>query len=232
MSRVVKQPDIIQTLLDIQRRIRILEAAPRLTASNIQTNGNSRLSVTDANGNLVVQMGDFAAGFGTGFLAKAPGGSGLAELAVYQNPGSGNPQIAVFDNAGNPVFALNNAQPGLGHPYMHAALYPLAETTTASTSFVTLYQGQVYLQAAALQCDFYAFADSASTGAARLLVGGVQLGSTVVVPTSTNQSYTIGPLVVPGWSFGQTVYVELQIERTAGTGNVGLTPIRLLNREP
>jgi hypothetical protein len=47
----------------------------------------------------------------------------------------------------------------------------------------------------------------------------------VVEPDETGRVRPVGSLV------GQTVYCELQVERTAGTGNVGATPIRLLNRE-
>lgn len=227
MSVVNRAPDLFAEFREHERRLRVLENSNRLTSASLK---GGTLTVLDASGNVVGKLGVLANG-ATGFQAFAPGGSGHAELGVFEDIPSGQPQIIIRDGQGNACVALNNQQAGLGHPYLTAALYPITQTVTASTSFVTLFAARVHMQAAAIMLDFYGLADSASTGAARLLVNGVQLGSTMVLPTNTDNEYTIGPAVVPGWTFDSEVYVELQVQRTAGTGNVGASPLLLLNRE-
>jgi hypothetical protein len=232
MAKVNRPPDVFAEIRELEKRIRVLENANRATNTSIK---GGTLSILDDQGRLVASIGDHKFSDGsthTGLVVVSPDAVDKGALVAGWDPTPGSFQATVFDAAGNPVFATNANVPGIGHPYLTAAMYPVTQTMVPNTSWTTLFAARLHMHAAAIKADFYGVADSASTGAARLLVDGVQIGSTVTLPTNTATEYTIGPAVVSGWTFDSEVYVELQVQRTAGTGNVGLSPLLLLNREP
>lgn len=189
MPRVVKQPDIMQVILDLQKRIRILENSPRLTAASITTNGNSALKVFNSSGTEVAAIGDLAGSApGTvipGFAVYRPNGTpGLVGAA--SSPVS---QFGIQDNSANVVCQTNETTGfGLQSPAISFPMYANTVASWPSTTgavAVPLLQGFAPVTHSRYSIQGFAFCPTGTTGEVSLQVDGVAVGSPVSIPTNT-----------------------------------------------
>lgn len=151
---------------------------------------------------------------------------GSLALGMYDpNPADGFQQfLAMFDRNGNIIVSDDtNSGFGLARPHLAHAFYPSrAQDFLKSTaaSWETVWRARVEKQQPQIYGECWGATDtSGTTGQVRLMVNGVQLGATQNAVAGTVMQFQFGPAVVAG-NFGDTLNVELQAQRTAGTGNV------------
>lgn len=245
MPVVIKQPDLMQVVLNIQKRLRVLENGTRLTSSSIQTNGASALTVfgapppatPGATGPRVAQLGDipFSDGSHRGMAAFSTGGDGAAFAATTDPSGKFN--VVTYDANGNAVFSMNTAAPGMGRPYLPVALFPIKAASlesSQSATFETVLQGAAVQTHAALDFLGQVAADAATTGEMKLLVNGAQVGATISIPAGVFTDFEITPTTIPGSVGGSYTFLSfaIQLRRLTGTGSVYVAPTWLQMREP
>lgn len=166
------------------------------------------------------------------YLGELVDGTGAfvdSGLIMFRPDGSeslvvGSGGVGVKDTAGNIVFSTDaTSGQGLARPYIPAAFYPARNgdfLTSTAASFETVWRAKLGKQQPKLYAECWAFADTAgTTGQVQVMVNGVQLDATASVTNSAVTLFTFGPAAVAG-AFGVTLNVEIQAQRTAGTGNI------------
>lgn len=135
-----------------------------------------------------------------------------------------NQYLGIYDRTGNAIFTDDTVSGlGIGRPYMPSVGYPVQPRhwpSTASGTWEPLYRARYAKQNPRLIVQAWGCTDTAgTTGEIRIMVDGVQLGATQAVSSGVVAEFVFGPTVMAG-TFGQYLNVELQAQRTAGTGNV------------
>jgi hypothetical protein len=153
-------------------------------------------------------------------------GDGTNVLDLYDadvTDGQLNQALNWRDRGGNVVIADDtNAGQGLARPYLQVPFYRVRDQdwpTTTSTSFQAMYRARVPKQQPRLYVRAWGTGVGASTGEMRVMVNGVQLGSTGTLTAGTVTSFTFGPDAVAGDHMA-TLTVELQVRMTGGTEGV------------
>lgn len=128
------------------------------------------------------------------------------------------------DRAGNVVLADDtNGGVGLARPHLASAFYPTRTQDflkSTAAAFETVLRARVEKQQPKLYVEAWGWADaSGTTGQIQVLVNGVALGTAQSVNNTAVGLFTFGPATVAG-NFSDTLNVEIQVKRTAGTGNV------------
>lgn len=228
MPRVVKQPDITQTILDLQKRITKLENAPRLTASNIQTNGNSRLSVSNVGGHIIFQAGD---------LAGSVPGSVVSGMAVYRPNGiaaltaasGGSVQYGFNDNTGSAILQTNESSGyGLEDPSIPICFYannPAAFPSTASGTPSLLWLTSLNASHSLVDVTFQAAVSGGATGQVTLQINGITVGTKTVTGASFI-GQTFSAVAITGATNTKTQFnINLFGAITAGAGTLQVVPV-------
>lgn len=186
------------------------------------------LVVENAAGNGLMYVGQIGLSDGStadGLAVFRP--TGDVALAAFQS-NAGFVTVVYDQGANHLVQADEVAGQGLARPYLVNALYPtrLADLlASTSATFETVYRGQWQKQHPRLTLSGRYAADTAGTaGELQVLVNGVQLGATFTMATFTQGTWTVGPGDVAG-AYMALLDVEVQIRRTAGTGNVRAAPL-------
>lgn len=226
-------------LADIVRRVRNLESARPLesaaiTRGGIQVTGGGTLTVVDTDGRTVAVLGALPTQYNRADGSRQPG------LVFYREDGStavflgdANPTVSPFqqalqitDRAGRAVLADDtNSGHGLANPHITGCTLQDTNTatwpaTTAAT-WTTIAYGYYEVQNPLLSWSFGLQADTGTTGQFRLLVNSSQVGTTQTV-TAGFATWSPLPvsLVAAGNAIGSIPLIELQAQRTAGTGTV------------
>jgi hypothetical protein len=165
---------------------------------------------------------------GTGFIAQAPGNVDMME--VRSDAAGGHPVLALRDGTQNAVLYTDRITgTGLSRPYLEQTFYRARYADwigTTSTTFETLFRAQIAKQNPALYARAWTSNDtSGATGEVRVMVNGVQLGTTATTAFSVAEK-AFGPVTVAG-TFASTLTVEIQARVTSGTGAVRVEPSRL-----
>lgn len=157
---------------------------------------------------------------GTGFTVQNTDGKDIATFR--SDVTSGNPVAVIRDAQENPVFSTNqNDGVGLLRPYLNNTAIPARyvdwTVSTTSATFETLFTAYGHKQHTGLLGMMNAAMDTAgTTGETRVMVNGVQVGSTVSHAFSTSTFY-YGPGPVPG-AWDDWLTIEFQGRRTSATG--------------
>lgn len=152
---------------------------------------------------------------------------GSMAMSLYDPlPGSGgyNQFLAWWDRTGHVIISDDtDSGQGLARPYLSGVGYPAQPRhwpSTASGSYEVLYRARYAKQHPRLCVQAWGTTDTAgTTGQMQVMVNGVQLGATQSLNSTSVTEFVFGPTAVDG-TFGQYLNVELQAQRTAGTGNV------------
>jgi hypothetical protein len=181
-------------------------------------------------GGEAVYSGDIYSGgvyVGTGFLVQAPDGTDM--ILARQDLGGGH-RVELYDS-GNRIIVGNDATSGQGlaRPYLDSAprltRYVDWPTFTLATIDVweTVHSWSHVKQHPRLEACVYASMDTAATaGEMRIMVDGIQLGSTAALAFAQGPNF-FGPANVAGAHMA-VLDVQVQIRRTTATGAVRLTP--------
>lgn len=209
----------------MQRRIRKLENAPRLVASNIQTNGNSRLSVSNVNGQIVHQAGD---------LAGSTPGTVVSGIAVYR-PSSGTAaftaasgaqaQYGFNDQTGQAIIQTDEGSGyGLQDPTIPITMYAnvaaaIPSTTSGGSPGTLMWIGNFNCTHPFLNVAFQAAVSGGATGTITLQVNGATVGTA----TATAAGFTtlaINNISAVGSNVKTNLSIALYGAITSGTGTL------------
>lgn len=225
--------------------IQALQGAQTLNAATIDAGGctitdGGFLRLTTAAGQVILFVGNTAIPDGSGrtqqafLLWRDDGSAALAMADLGTINGHTHQQALVwFDRNGDGVFADDTTSgSGIASPYTQEGTFvditPPTNTTT-STSFVAMQWADVYQQHPKLTASVLVQTPSGTTGQIRMTVGGVQIGSTVAVPSATFQQLTIPIAAWPGgsYAFQQRVVVQLEAKVVTGAGAIGVRALSL-----
>lgn len=135
-----------------------------------------------------------------------------------------NQFLGWYDRSGNAVMTDDTVSgQGLGRPYLPGVAY-LSQArhwpAGGASGWEPLWRVMHNKQQPRLFARAWGTCDTAgTTGQLRLMVDGVQVGATQDVDAGAVREFLFGPVAVAG-TFGQYLTVELQVQRTAGTGGV------------
>lgn len=140
-----------------------------------------------------------------------------------------------YDRTGNVVLADDtNGGVGLARPWLSGGFGRTRFTDfgvgSTSATFETLWDQRISKQQPRLEVAYRASMDtSATTGETRVLVNGVQLGTTQA-ETFSVATHFIGPLAVAG-NHMDDLLVEIQGRRTSTTGTLKVEPLYWKSRQ-
>lgn len=222
------QPSIAQQLADLKRRIQDLESGNRAGATSVDKGSfavaSGSFTVSD-----LLEFGNvnFGAGASNGFIFYRADGTVMFTLGG----GSNADQFwALWDNSGNIVVSDDGvSNQGLASPYIPIAFTSSAANTTfpdntTSGTFTGLLTARYVKQHPQVYCAVLVrTSDGTTAGEMQLAIGGGGpiLSSVVSIPAGSFGLLYVGPCAVPG-QHQDEVELELQVRRTAGTGNVGV----------
>lgn len=197
---------------------------------NLLINNGGALAVVDPNaGHVVLEVGSVGFNDGSGrkqgavIMNRADDGSAALQLVDGGTaPGHTFRQaLQWFDRSGNIVMADDDTGDGLARP--HLTVGPLTDTNVTkwpggyNTTWTTISSCFVENQNPRLSWSIYLYSPASTTTQFRLLVGGIQIGTTQTVTNAIAQ-WTDVQSVPSGVAFGQQALLELQCIATAGTG--------------
>jgi hypothetical protein len=222
VPKVNKPPTWSVLFRDIERRLRQLERAPRLTSASIR---GGLLRVLTPNGREMLRVGQYPAFGDTEAVVFRE--SGELAFAVYNGgQGAGSPQFwSLWDRASN-IVASDDAVSGQGlaRPYLpirFASLDMSNASGTTSGTFTDLEQALAFKQHPKVNVTAPVIGDAGTAGEFRLwdATHSVQLGSTFTLSAGAFTYASWTGIAVNGAHLS-TVDLRLQGRRTAGTGFV------------
>lgn len=163
---------------------------------------------------------------GTGITVEDADGTDI--FTARSDEATGNPLCVMWDSQQNAVVYTDAGGSGfgLGRPFIpfnfYSARFTADPSVSTSGTFETLWIATAFKINPAAYVAASAYADSGSTGEIRVLVNGVQLGTTQSI-TSSPASYAFGPSVVSG-SIGSYVTVQIQGRVASGAGAIRILP--------
>jgi hypothetical protein len=171
-----------------------------------------------------------------GFILQREDGSTAA--ALYDPapvPGDYHQFFALYDRAGNIIVSDDTTSgQGIARPFVGSVFYRTryADFAVSSTAaaFETLFTAILPKQHPRLEVGYRASMDTTgTTGEVRVMVNGVQLGTTSTEGFVVATRYT-GSLPVAGGHMA-TLTVEIQARRTSATGALRVEPLYCLGKQ-
>jgi hypothetical protein len=165
---------------------------------------------------------------GTGELVQKPDGTDIASFSW--DASDGTQTVHLHDDQNNVIIGNDKVTgQGLSRPLIPGVFYPAQFANfvgTSSTTWVTLWRARMTKQLGQLYVRAWAGNDtSGGTGQVRVLVDGVQFGSTVTTGLTITESQ-YGPAPIAG-DHATSVVVEIQAQMVSGTGTVRVGASRL-----
>lgn len=234
--------DLASILTDIRKQLRKLQTARPLEKATISKGGitiqdGGSLRVVDSDGHVVAIIGALPSPTydrvdGTpqpGVLFNREDGS-LAMVLADLNPGSPpfKQSVQILDR-NNRVVVADDTNSGTGLAVPHLAASALGNTNTATwpattnATWTAIANGYHEVQNPKLGWVISLEADANTTGQFRLMIGGVQIGTTQTLAGGASGAFaTWAPAaaLVTGVSIGTIAFVELDAQRTVGTGTI------------
>lgn len=188
-------------------------------------------------GGNAVYFGDLVSGtdyVGTGMLVEGPDGTDIASFSY--NFADGSSTANLHDEKNNIIVGNDSVSgQGLARPYVpmggfFRAKYSDWTVQTTSATFETLWRGELLKQHPKLSVATNSSMDtSGSTGELRVLVNGVQLGTTATINFALTTTL-FGPTAVDG-SHMQLLAVEIQGRVASGAGALRVEPLHAIGRQ-
>ncbi|TFV91413.1 hypothetical protein [Blastococcus sp. CT_GayMR16] len=224
-------------LLEVDRRIAAFARSGFLRNATITKGG-----ITIRNGFLRVQnaAGTVTQFFVGGISPTLPDGTpqpgmtlrredGTLAMALYDptpdpgSPGGFKQFLAIYDRSGNIIFS-DDTESGQGHarPRVPLTFYRARSNDwpqVTSTTFETVYRAKGDKQQPRLNIRVWGVNDSAgATGEVRVMVNGVQLGTTGATSSAIITEFLMVGAVAG--SYGTNLVIEVQARMVAGAGGV------------
>jgi hypothetical protein len=220
---------------------KVLRSAPLKNASissgGLDIQGNGALRVLYPDGEAALYFGGLVTGSGyagTGLLIQTSDGTDIASFSYDEMTGE---QTAHLHDEQNNIIVGNDhdSGQGLARPWVPGggfarARYADWNVAAGTGTFETLWRLEMIKQLPRISVATLASMDtSGSTGEIRLLVDGVQVGTTQTVGFAQTVSL-IGPAVVAG-AHMKLLTVEIQARVASGTGSFRVEPLHCLGRQ-
>lgn len=212
-----------------------------LNSASISSGGltikGGALKVLYSAGQLAVYFGGLVTGTtyaGTGLLIQEPNGIDIASFSYNEVTGT---HTANLHDGQNNVIVGNDSfsGQGLARPYVPQggwarARYADWNIATTSATFETLWRGEMFKQHPKISVATLSSMDtSGSTGELRVVVDGVQMGTTQTIGFAQTVSL-IGPDVVAGVHM-KVLTVEIQGRVASGAGALKVEPLHCFGRQ-
>ncbi len=223
MGIVNHKEDLLSRINDLERQVRELRRGSLYNAAISQ----GGLEVRTPEGNVIMRAGEIPVGSATAFGVEMRRNNGSLQARFFDSGGGGG-FWALFDEAENILFSDDTySGQGIARPYLGAAWMPYSEVLTppiavTSATFVKTHRAHFPKQQPRIRCLLLCDSDADTTGEIILTDHGVQLGPTVTVELGAN-AYAFLDAEVSGAHMDHK-YLDLEVRRTAGTGNVRVAP--------
>lgn len=226
-------PALPQTFEDRMRRlesaVRVLSgranirpALDEVLAGTVRIGEGGTLRVEAPTGEDVMTVGRYSDGtYGT-YMERGDG----TGTAFRMGPGPGPHQVVqMYARGATEIVADDPYYDGwLGRPYVH---YPMPESvlvsdwpSTTATFWTTVGISYATRQHMALTAFGDVAASPGTTGQMRVVVDGTQIGAVASAPANGFGTLSIQRANLPAGVWGQSIGIELQLQRTSGTGAV------------
>jgi hypothetical protein len=235
MGKVNRPVSLLTTFRELERRVRLLERAPRLTSASIR---GGALKVYNKLGTLQLLFGDSATNGDTEFVVWRE--DGTRALAVYNGgQGTGSPQFAsIWDRSGNIVLS-DDTNSGVGHarPWIPLNITPTMDfnqaSSTTSGSFVELLRISFFKQQPKISVLVWGATDPATTATIQLwdadntnaLGSNVSIGAGAAFVNAQWDAISIPG----GYGAFRTLSVRARVD--SGAGSVKALPVYAYGRQ-
>ncbi len=223
MGTVNHSEDLLTRIQDLERQVRELR---RRTLFNAAVSSGG-IEVRTPDGPAVMRAGETVVGSETAYGVSMFRLDGSVQARFFDTA-NGNGYWALFDEAGNITFSEDTVSgQGIARPYLGAPWMPYTEVLTppiaiTSATFVTTHRTHFPKQQPRVRCLLLCDSDAATTGEVILTDGGTQIGPTVTVEAAANAyAYLDAPV---GGAHMDMKFLDLQVRRTGGAGNVRVAP--------
>lgn len=235
---IVKELKWLRTQIKELKSGRDILKNASISSGGIQILKGGSLKVVDTDGHVVAVIGalpspSYDRADGTpqpGVLFNREDGS-LAMVLADLNPGTPpfKQSVQILDR-NNRVVVADDTNSGTGLAAPHLAAFTLQNTNistwpaTANATWTAIAQAFYEVQNPKLQWAISLEVDANTTGQFRLMVNGVQVGTTQTLAAGASAAFSSWQptaVVVPASSpVGSVTLIELDAQRTAGTGTI------------
>ncbi|MFD6363652.1 hypothetical protein ACH4MA_30025 [Streptomyces roseolus] len=204
--------DIIDRLIQMERRINALSTAV-----------NTRPPLTEIlNGSLAVRRQE-----------KPQDPVTLVAQITTSGPGGSKPVLRVNDAYGHEILSDDILTGGLARPWLPMLppqdLAPVNWPATSATAWTAIAQSQNPVWQPKMRLRMLTRVSSGATGQIRVMVGGVQFGSTVNAGAVFDHTAAVTPDMQA--DFGKDLTVEVQGIVTSASGTVYAQPVLMYGRQ-
>lgn len=162
---------------------------------------------------------------------------GNYSFVTFSRTSDGYGYTAIFDKTGNIIVSSDaDSNFGLGRPWIPHTFVntaeltsPPAERITGGTVDVSVVAALSPVQHPRVRMEAYVYIGTVGASC-NYKVKDVFNGTTLLDATSTG-GFVGHDFDVPGFDFGNNVYLDITVRRSAGAGNVGITVLSLLGRQ-
>lgn len=220
LDRIRRVEDALQMLAG---RANIRPALDEILAGRVLIGEGGTLRVEAPSGQPVLVTGEFASGKYGARISRSDG-TGTA-LVVGSEPAEFGQMIRIYPRgAGSVAIVMDDAlhDGWLGRPWVPVPLpVPVAPEwwpSTTSSTWQTVAVSYASRQHVAISGYGRIYAEASTTGQMRVLAQGTQVGPTTSVTGTVNSVSVRANL--PAGTWGELLTVEVQLQRTSGTGLV------------
>lgn len=248
MSRTVKPPqDAVAYIKSLEKRIENLERSQRIGNTAVDDG-----SVVVNGGAIVAKHPNgqelFRSGAGTtvlpfevdpteGYLTRIRRASGVTVFESFASDDGAEAKMQINDRLGNEILGDDwLSGKGLSRPFISLRTYTIAEynnptITTTSATYVGLYQAYGVLQHNGAYARIKIVAGIGTTGNIRLqdTFFNYTIASAAITSGFNGELDLIGNLngLI---NYGDNFNFEIQVQRTAGAGTIGILPLMVYGR--
>lgn len=238
-------PDLLDVIVRLEKRIKDLETANRLSFSSVGggfiINGSPFKVTLPGDYFDDVTLLEVTTGTYNDKSSTEPGwvmrrNDGGEALGVYGN-GSGQ-FFAVKDHTGNFIFSDDLFSGfGIGRPWLPIPFYNsstgLPTATTTSGTFVELQYADYSVQSPYLYMQIQVHAsDGTTAGEVQVTLSGNQVGDLITVTAGLSSIEEFGPALVRELAtFGDVRDIKVMGRRTAGAGTIGVRVLGAYGRQ-
>ncbi len=221
MGKVNHTEDLASRIKGLEARLAALERGRPMAGAAI-SQGN--LDVRTPDGESIMRAGEIPYGDQTAYGVEIRRRSGGLQARFFDTD-SGDGYAAIFDEQGSVVFSEDtNSGFGIACPYLQVAAMPYSSVlsppqTTTSGTFTPLHRLHFQLQQPWLRTHLICQTDVGTTGEVQLAISGVPVtASPTPLDAGISDYKTVDARIVGGQRSFQ--YVDVEVRRTAGAGNV------------
>lgn len=229
--------DVLEYIQQLEKRIQNLERSQRVGNTAIDDG-----SMVVNNGAIVAKHPNgeelFRTGTGTttlpfdvdptdGYVTRINRANGVKVFEVFSSADGTEGKALINDRQGNEILGDDwLIGKGLSRPYLAYSWYPISEffappVSTSNASYEGAWVVEGNLQHPAIFVNVRVIADAGTAGNIKLrdTFFGVDIW-TAAVTTAFNGTLSSTSTIPGGRSYGENFSLELQVQRTAGTGNI------------